>query len=168
MSKLSSIPELKITRPGTRGSQFSWEEISMYLYGHKPVEPAVLEDQRKLVKLEKNCQGLFLWKYVLCILIPFCSFLSFFFSFIYLLFPVIYKKKSLFLFDGIFSAYGCSGLLDICTYGPRTVWLHYLDIFKLLSITNQMVVQKGVLNFLFQAILLAFSRTTLGFSHTTV
>lgn len=97
MSKLSSIPELKITRPGTRGSQFSWEEISMYLYGHKPVEPAVLEDQRKLVKLEENCQGLFLWKYVLCILIPFCSFLSFFFSFIYLLFPVIYKKILVFI-----------------------------------------------------------------------
>ncbi|KAM7436576.1 putative histone-lysine N-methyltransferase prdm6 [Porites harrisoni] len=56
MSKLSSVPELKITRPGSNGPQFSWEEIYMYLYGHKPVEPAVLEDQRKVVKLEENCQ----------------------------------------------------------------------------------------------------------------
>lgn len=60
MSKLSSVPELKITRPGSKGPQFSWEEICMYLYGHKPVEPAVLEDHRKVVKLEGNCQGLFL------------------------------------------------------------------------------------------------------------
>ncbi|CAH3135096.1 unnamed protein product [Porites lobata] len=56
MSKLSSVPELKTARPGSQGPQFSWEEICMYLYGHKPVEPAVLEDQRKVVKLEENCQ----------------------------------------------------------------------------------------------------------------
>ena len=60
MSKLSSVPELKITRHGSKGPQFSWEELCMYLYRHKPVEPAVLEDQRKVVKLEENCQGLFL------------------------------------------------------------------------------------------------------------
>lgn len=60
MSKLSSVPELKTARPGSQGPQFSWEEICMYLYGHKPVEPAVLEDQRKVVKPEENCQGLFL------------------------------------------------------------------------------------------------------------
>lgn len=60
MSKLSSVPELKITRHGSKRPQFSWEEICMYLYGHKPVEPAVLEDQRKVVKQEENCQGLFL------------------------------------------------------------------------------------------------------------
>ena len=38
-------------------AQFSLEDICMYLYGHKPVEPAVLEDQLKLVKQEESCQG---------------------------------------------------------------------------------------------------------------
>lgn len=57
MNKLSSLAEPKLPGSGSKRPQFSWEDICMYLYGHKPVEPAVLEDQRKLFKKEENCQG---------------------------------------------------------------------------------------------------------------
>ena len=83
--------------------------------------------------------------------LPFRSSYLFIYLFIYCSQSSI---KRHFLFDGIFSAYGCSSLHDICTYSPRrTVLLYYLKIFKFLSLTNQIVVQKGVPNFLFQAIL---------------
>ena len=57
MSKTSSLAEPKMPGTGSKRTQFSWEDICMYLYGHKSVEPAVLEDQRKLVKQEENGQG---------------------------------------------------------------------------------------------------------------
>ena len=108
-------------------------------------------------------------KYVLCILISFYPSLSFF-SFIYLFIYCSQSSiKNHFLFDGIFSAYGCSSLHDICPFSPRRpVLLYYLNIFKLLSRTNQMVVQKGVPNFLFQAILFSLYEDHFGMYHTTV
>ena len=56
-NKVCSPSDKKMPLPATRKAQFSLEDICMYLYGHTPVEPAVLEDQLKLVKQEESCQG---------------------------------------------------------------------------------------------------------------
>jgi len=61
MSKAPSLPELNMAGPGSKRSPFSWEDICMYLYGHVPVEPAVLEDQRKLTKHEEPGPGMHLF-----------------------------------------------------------------------------------------------------------
>jgi len=57
MSKAPPLPELKMTGPGSKRPPFSWEEICMYLYGHVPVEPAILGGQRKLLKHEEPGPG---------------------------------------------------------------------------------------------------------------
>lgn len=57
MSKAQPPAERKPPGPGSKRPPFSWEEICMYLYGHTPVEPAVLEDQRKHLKQEENGPG---------------------------------------------------------------------------------------------------------------
>lgn len=53
MNKTPALPELKMTSPGSKRPPFSWEEICMYLYGHVPVEPAIPDDRRKLMKHEE-------------------------------------------------------------------------------------------------------------------
>ncbi|XP_029188826.2 putative histone-lysine N-methyltransferase PRDM6 isoform X2 [Acropora millepora] len=55
-NKVCSPSDKKMPLPATRKAQFSLEDICMYLYGHTPVEPAVLEDQLKLVKQEESSQ----------------------------------------------------------------------------------------------------------------
>ena len=57
MSKAPPLPELKMTEPGSKRPPFSWEEICMYLYGHMPLESAVLDDQRKLINHEDYGPG---------------------------------------------------------------------------------------------------------------
>lgn len=59
MNKTPALPELKMTSPGSKRPPFSWEEICMYLYGHVPVEPAIPDDRRKLMKHEEPSPGTF-------------------------------------------------------------------------------------------------------------
>lgn len=58
MNKACPLSESKypVTGALAKRPQFSLEDICMYLYGHKPVEPALIEDQLKLLKQGENCQ----------------------------------------------------------------------------------------------------------------
>ena len=54
----SSVPvEHNNVGPGTKMQPFSWEDICVYLYGHLPIEPAILEGHRLQSKPKENGRG---------------------------------------------------------------------------------------------------------------